>query len=102
MYICVVLAVLKKNYARLCNCLPHNYMMTINKIKEIVTLSDECLSSLNEPPNADLLNEKLIVSSMLTIKSDMDAFEFCDIVEQLIDTKSSDIEIIRNGNITRK
>ena len=63
-------------------------------------LSDEYLSNLADPPIADLINEKIIVSLMTSIQSDMGALVFCDIMEQLIDTKSSYIEIIRNGNIT--
>ena len=73
--------------------------MTIDKIKEILMLSDEHLSSLTDPPIADLINEKIIVSLMLSIKLDMGALVFCDLMEQLIDTRSSDIEMIRNGNI---
>ena len=60
-------------------------------------ISDEPPSDLFDPPIADLINEKIIVLLMLRIKADIDALEFCDIMEQLIDTKSSDIEIIRNG-----
>ena len=62
-------------------------------------LSDEHLSSLTDPPIVDLINEKIIVSLMLSIKLDMGALVFCDLMEQLIDTRSSDIEMIRNGNI---
>ena len=72
-------------------------MMTINKIKGILMISDEPPSDLLDPPIADLINEKIIVLLMSRIKADIDALEFCDIMEQLIDTKSSDIEIIRNG-----
>ena len=71
--------------------------MTINKIKGILMPSDEFLSGLIDPPIADLINEKIIVSLMLAIQTDIGALVFCDIMEQLIDTKSSDIEIIRNG-----
>ena len=73
--------------------------MTIDKIKEILMLPDELLSSLTDPPMVDLINEKIIVSLMLSIKLDMGALVFCDLMEQLIDTRSSDIEMIRNGNI---
>ena len=65
-------------------------------------LSDEYLSNLTDPPIADLVNEKIIVSLTISIQSDIGALVFCDIMEQLIDTKSSYIAIIRNGNITRK
>ena len=60
-------------------------------------LSDEYLSNLADPPIVDLINEKIIVSLMLAIQSDMGALVFCDIMEQLIDTKSN-IQMIRNGN----
>ena len=73
--------------------------MTIDKIKEILMLPDELLSSLTDPPMVDLINEKIIVSLMLSIKLDMGALVFCDLMEQLIDSRSSDIEMIRNGNI---
>lgn len=74
--------------------------MTINKVKKILIPSDEFLGILINPPIADLINEKIIVSLMLEIKEDIDALGFCDIMEKLVDTKISDIEIIRNGNFT--
>ena len=77
-------------------------MITIYKIKEALKPSDEFLSNLTDPPIAHLINEKIILSLMVAIKSDMGALEFCDIMEQLIDTRSSDIEIIRNGNFSRE
>ena len=78
-------------------------MITIYKLKEVLKPSDEFLSNLTEPPIAHLINEKIIVSLMVAvIKSEMGALEFCDVMEQLIDTRSSDIEIIRNGNFSRE
>ena len=71
--------------------------MTINKIKGILMLPDEFLIGLIDPPIANLINEKIIILLMSAIKADIGALVFCDIMEQLIDTKSSDIEIIRNG-----
>ena len=94
----VVLAVLKKNYTRLCQCLPQDYMNTVNKIKQLLRLSDDVLSNLTNLPTADLINENIIVLLMTGIKSDIDALQFCDIMESLMDRKSStDIEILRNG-----
>ena len=73
--------------------------MTIKKIKKILNQipSNEFLSYLTNPPITDVVNEKIIVSLMLTIQSDIGSLAFCDIMEQLIDTKSN-IQIIRNGN----
>ena len=73
-------------------------MNTINKIKQLLRLSDDVLSNLTNLPTADLINENIIVLLMTAIKSDIDALQFCDIMESLMDNKSStDIEILRNG-----
>ena len=93
-----VLAILKKNYTRLCQCLPQDYMKTINKIKQLLRLSDDVLSDLTNLPTADLINEKIIVLLMTVIQSDIDALQICDVMENLIDSKSSTIiELLRNG-----
>ena len=94
----LVLAVVKKNYTRLCQCLPQDYMNTVNKMKQLLRVSDDVLSNLTNLPTADLINESIIVLLMTGIKSDIDALKFCDIMENLMDCKSStDIEILRNG-----
>ena len=73
-------------------------MNTVNKIKQLLRLSDDVLSNLTNLPTADLINENIIVLLMTGIKSDIDALQFCDIMESLMDSKSStDIEILRNG-----
>ena len=73
-------------------------MNTINKIKQLLRLSDDVLSNLTNLPTADLINENIIVLLMTGIKSDIDALQFSDIMESLMDNKSStDIEILRNG-----
>ena len=78
--------------------------MTINKINKILNQipSNKFLSYLTNPPITTLINEKIIVSLMVQIKSDIGALGFCDMMEQLTDTKSSDIQIIRNGNFSIK
>ena len=73
-------------------------MKTINKIKQLLRLSDDVLSNLTNLPTAALINENIIVLLMSGIQSDVDALQFCDIVENLIDSISStDIELLRNG-----
>ena len=75
-------------------------MKTVNKINQLLRLSDDVLSNLTNLPTADLVNESIIVFLMTEIKSDVDALQFCDVVENLIDTISSiDIELLRNGNL---
>ena len=73
-------------------------MKTINKIKQLLRLSDDVLSDLTNLPTADLINEKIIVLLMTVIQSDIDALQICDVMENLIDSKSSTIiELLRNG-----
>ena len=73
-------------------------MNTVNKMKQLLRLSDDVLSNLTNLPTADLINENITVLLMTTIKSDIDALQFCDIMESLTNnTSSTDIEILRNG-----
>ena len=97
----LVLAVLKKNYTRLCQCLPQDYMITLNKLKQILTLSDDVLSELTNLPTVNDINNAIIGLLMtVIIKSNMDALQFCDVMENIVDSKSkAHIEILRNGNL---
>ena len=98
-----VLAVLKKHYMRLGQCLPQDSTRTINKIKSLnqfLRAPDRLLTSLINLPTVDLINEAIVGLLMLTgIQSDIDALQFCDIMENLVDSKT-DIEILRNGKLT--
>ena len=73
-------------------------MKTINKIKQLLRLSDDVLSNLTNLPTADLINENIIVFLITVIQSDIEALQICDLLENLIDSKSSTIiELLRNG-----
>ena len=89
-----------KNYTRLCHCLPQDYMMTLNKLKQLLIISDNVLNKLTNLPTVNVINETIIASLMTAIKSDTDALRFCDFMENIVDSKSSKahIEIFRNGN----
>ena len=76
-------------------------MMTLNKLKQLVRLSDDVLIELTNLPTVNDINEAIIGLLMTAIiKSDMDAIQFCDNMENIVDSKSSKahIEILRNGN----
>ena len=100
-YYYIALAVLKKSYTKLCHCLPQDYMKTIYKIKQLLRPSDDVLNNLTALPTGDLINEKIIVTLVVSIKSDVDALNVCDIMENLVEDKSSTmhIETLRNGNV---
>lgn len=77
-------------------------MKTIYKIKQLLKPSDEVLRKVIDLPTGDLINETIIAKVMTSITSDIEALQFCDIMENLIDDASSKahIEILRNGNFT--
>lgn len=95
-FIYVVLAVLKRNYTRLYTCLPQNYIKTVTKIKQIYQLSD---GSFSNSPILEHANERIIVSMIMGIQSDVETLRFCDTMEKLVDNETSlaFVERLRNG-----
>ena len=75
-------------------------MKTINKLK-LLECPDETLSNITNLPTTDLINDAIVGNLMVaTIRSDVRALQFCDIMDDMVDSKSSEscIEILRNGN----
>ena len=75
-------------------------MMTVNKLKQIVILPDAFLSYLTNLSTVNAINETITALLMTAIKSDMGALQFCDIMENIVDSRSSkaQVELLRNGN----
>ena len=99
MNVILVLAVLKKSYTSLCHCLPQNYMETIKKLR-LMGCPNELLSRFTNQPTIDLINDAIVGCLMVaTIKSDVQALQFCDDMDNLVDSTSSvsHIETLRNG-----
>ena len=75
-------------------------MKTVNKLRQM-GIPDDLLSQLTDNiPTTDLLNDAFVGCLMVwIIKSDVQALEFCDIMDNLIDRESSKtpIEMLRNG-----
>lgn len=99
MHFYLVFQVLKKNYTRLCQCLPQDYMKTIEKLKQLVKLQDDIVIYLMNLPSADHVNEAVVASLVTGIKSDVDALRYCDLMENLVDNQSSktDIDLLRKS-----
>ena len=99
----LVLPVLKKNYARLCHCLPQDYVKTVHKLKQLIPeVSADYLAWLRTLPSTDLINEAIIGNVMCAIRADYGVFEFCDVIENLCDevTSRNLIGALRNGKLT--
>ena len=73
-------------------------MKTINKLR-LLGISDDALSNTTNLPTTDLINDNIIGFAMAAIKSDVGALQFCDLMDNLVDSKSSKIHIetLRNG-----
>ena len=100
MNVILVLAVLKKNYTNLCHCLPQDYMKTINTLR-VLGWPDNFLSNFTILPTTDLINDIIVgILMAVIIKSDVQALQFCDVMDDIVDSKSSEshIKILRNGN----
>ena len=96
----IVLAVLKKNYTKLWQCLPLDYMKTITTIHQLGVLhtTDDVLRRLTDQRTPDAINEHIIANLMLLIEVDEVAKEFCNVMEILVDSNSKvHVDILRNG-----
>ena len=75
-------------------------MKTINKLR-LLGCSDDSLSTITNLPTTYLINDTIVGILMLaTIKTDVQALQFCDVMNDMVDSKSSEshIEILRNGD----
>ena len=75
-------------------------MKTINELR-LMECPDDVLSKITNLPTTDLINGAIVGILMIgTIKTDVQALQFCDVMDKLIDNKSSKThtEILRNGN----
>jgi len=99
-----VLSILKKNFTRLCQCLPHDYVKTVDKLKPPMPgVPNKYLDWLKTFPSShELSNEAIIGNIMCEIEADDDTFIFCDLMEKLSDESASKniVEPLRNGKLT--
>ena len=100
MHFTLVLPLLKNNYARLCHCLPRDYVKTVNKLKHLTpAMPADYMEQLKKFQSTELINEVLVVNLLRNIKTDDNVFGFCDLMENLCDEMASKnvIEALRNG-----
>jgi len=94
----VVLPVLKRYYTRLCQCLPQDYMKTVDKLRQLfpAELPADYLDGLNRSLPTEQINERIICYLMCGMKVDDNVVSLCDIMEHLSDQNTL-IESFRNG-----
>ncbi|XP_065894224.1 uncharacterized protein [Dysidea avara] len=96
-----ILPVLKKNYTRLCHCLPQDYMKTFDQLNQLIpTFSADFpfADRLKNLPSNEITNEAIVCFLMYMIKEDDDVFLFCDVMGKLCEETVSKniIEAISN------
>ena len=89
---------LKRNYTKLCHCLPKDYIKTITTAKQLLQLEDNFLDPLIMLPTADLANEGIISTLIILLQSD--TLALCDVVGHLSEvTMSTAVNEIRSGEL---
>jgi len=83
-----VAAVLKKHYEGLCNSLPHDFTVTLKRIRKCATVSEGLESRLALLPS-DHANAMIIGLLIRPLPDDVGVLSFCDIMEKVVDSDAS-------------
>ena len=78
-------------------------MKAINTLR-LLGCPDDVLSNFTKLPTTDSINDAIIGYLMVVmITADVEALQFCDEMDKLVDNKSSKtfIEMLRNGKYTK-
>ena len=92
------MAVLKKNYVKLCECLPQDYIKTVGKVKKFGA-HDKMVQSWRMLPSYVLANESITGFLIFKIKSDYHCLHFCDRMKKLTESRPAMqfIDSLRHG-----
>ena len=95
----LVKAVLKKNFGRLCECLPQDCKKTIGEMQKTLPGPDYMFSKMAQIQNPRMANEMIIFQLLMAMKSDIYCLAFCDILKTLVDCEASRqlIHSVRQG-----
>ena len=75
-------------------------MKTIDMLK-LLGFPNEEVNYFTNLTTADLINDRIVAYLMIaTVKSDVQALQFCAVMDKLVDSESSEshIKLLRNGN----
>ena len=99
--------VLSEHFNSLCNTLPYNYQLTIDKLRnmiEIIKDDGEQLSKLITSSSTDVrkINEKIITYLIVKLcynGSDTSLMRLCDVMDELVDSTGTPtcVQQIRHG-----
>ena len=84
-----VAAILKKNFASLCHCLPANHSVTVERLKRHGILGDQLKCDLDRLPTVDERNTMILVILIRPIQNDVHMLTFCDVLEDVVENNDS-------------
>ena len=95
----IVIAVLKKHCPKVCQCLPDDYMKSLDRIRRHATVPEGLIQQLALLPSPKLVNQQIIAAMLRPLTSDAGVLGFCDILESVLDDEQSRsfVERLRNG-----
>ena len=93
------MAILKKHCLRLCQCLPEDYMKTLERIRRRATVPKGLVQQLASLPTPTQVNHYIVGAMLRPLTNESSALGFCDTIESVLDDEQSKafIESIRNG-----
>ena len=98
-FVITVLGVLKKHCSKLCQCLPEDYMRTLDRIKRRASVPEGLIQQLTALPTAKQVNHHIIAAMLRPLTNEAGVLGFCDIMESVLEDDQSKafIESVRNG-----
>lgn len=96
----LVLELLRKNYIKLCQCLPRDYVTTVDIMQQYMPslCADHFLSRLETLPSVELINAAIIGQMMCAVKIDSDILKMCKVLENMCDINAKPfVEALRHG-----
>ena len=94
--IAVVLAILKKNFKTICQCIPNDYETAVEKLNKFQKLPNEFANDLKK---LDYNEEFVAALFWMTIINEVDVLNLCEVLEHITDSNSSKdfIKDLRSG-----
>jgi len=84
----------------MCDCLPKDYLRTVQVMMKYFTMPDEIMRHLTMLPSMELVNENILGNAMvIVLKSDRDILTFFKIMEEIMNTTKGKefIGTLQNG-----
>jgi len=83
------LVVLRRNFAKLCYCLPSDHKKTLTKIKRTAVVPEGLEYQLATLPTAELANCNILAAMIRPLRKEFHLVGFCDSVENLAESVES-------------